>query len=150
VLSTLGTPERLVELIQQGLCFRCREPGQVQPIAHVQAVKKLKQPGTPAAVSEADPTQLHLSTTVVEALEHCIVLDIAVVDRQARALVDSGANACFVFHAYCTTHRIPVHAPKHKSATLANSSWATILGQTTPQVVKIQQFSAPAVFEVFD
>jgi hypothetical protein len=47
-------------------------------------------------------------------------------------------------------HTIPVHAPKHRSATLANSSSATIHGQTTPQVVKIQQFSAPVVFQVLD
>jgi hypothetical protein len=86
----------------------------------------------------------------VEALEPCIVLDIAVVDRQARALVDSGANACFVSQGFCMKHRIPVHAPKHRSATLANSSSATIYGQTTPQVVKIQQFSAPVVFHVLE
>jgi hypothetical protein len=143
------TQEERQRCIQQGLCFSCREPGHSQ-LPHVLAVKKLEQLGTPATVSEADPTQLHLSTTVVEALEPCIVLDIAVVDRQARALVDSGANACFVSQGFCMKHRIPVHAPKHRSATLANSSSATIHGQTTPQVVKIQQFSALVVFQVLD
>jgi hypothetical protein len=47
-------------------------------------------------------------------------------------------------------HRIPVHAPQHRSATLANSSSATIYGQTTPQVVKFQEFSTSVVYQVLD
>jgi hypothetical protein len=108
------------------------------------------QPSTPVAVSEADSAQLHLSSAVVEAPEPCVSLNIAVADRYAGALIDSGANACFVSQGFCMKHRIPVHSLKHGPATLANSSSATIQSQSTHHVVKIQQFSARVVFQVLD
>jgi hypothetical protein len=131
--------------------WACPQCQQLSPVIQaIQAFKKLEQPYAPAAASEAESELLHLSTTAVEALEPCIIIDTTVADYPARALVDSGANACFVSLAFCKTHSVPVHTPKHRSATLANSSSATIHGQTTPQVVKIQEFSVPVVFQVLD
>jgi hypothetical protein len=54
-----------------------------------------------------------------------------------------------VFCLMPSSQGIPSQTPKHKSATLAISSSATIHGQTTTQVVKIQEFSAPDVIQGF-
>ena len=68
--------------------------------------------------------------------------------NQARALIDTGANSCFVSDSFYAKALLSYCRSKHAAATLANNSSAMILGKTNPVTLNLQSCSAPAVFQV--
>jgi hypothetical protein len=55
--------------------------------------KKQERANDTAASLEPEQSELRLSTTVVEELTLCIIIDVSVAGQQARAVIDTGA--CF-------------------------------------------------------
>jgi hypothetical protein len=83
------------------------------------------------------------------------VIDVTVGGRQAKCLVDTGANSCFVSRLVCAAPPLLYTESRHSSATLADKSTTSILGKTTPLVVSctaqgINVTSDPTVFQVLE
>jgi hypothetical protein len=115
MLNKLTDQERMY-CMQNNMYFRCREKG--SPSISM----SFKQPGPcdSAALGSKPELQINLTSTVVEDPCECIVIDVTIAGQQARTLVDSGANACFVSAAFCSKSGICYHCSCHRFASLGD------------------------------
>jgi predicted aspartyl protease len=97
--------------------------------------------GVRAASSRVRGTdQLLLSSTILDEFAPYVVIDVEIAGHPARALVDTGAHACFVSDAFCSKTLLRYDRSKYASASLANKSTAGIRGATAPVSLFIQSF----------